>query len=242
MQRCHITAWLNNSGAHAARSTARDGQSVSDSFAYNSRSEQLCHCLITWDPTQTTATRPLAIQINGTWFTYGWDLTKNICEVYGQHGYIRTAYTYTPYGSVTMSGDLIQPIQWSSEYHDTELALVYYNYRHYNPTDGRWLGRDSVGEIAGVNLYVYTTEPIHKYDLKGNMLKREEYFYPVESNNIDAGGKAKILFTLECIRKDRICYSSLTMKGSPNLNIKYRRDKDGFLKCLEEFNYYSWRN
>ena len=24
----------------------------------------------------------------------------NICELYGQHGYIRTAYTYTTYGQV----------------------------------------------------------------------------------------------------------------------------------------------
>ncbi len=84
VQRCHITAWLNNSGALATRGTMRDGQSVSDSFAYNNRSEQPCHCLITWNPTQDTAMRPLAIQINGTWFTYGWDFTKNICEVYGQ--------------------------------------------------------------------------------------------------------------------------------------------------------------
>ncbi len=35
----------------------------------------------------TYATRPLAIQKDGTWYTYGWDLTKNICEVYGQHGF-----------------------------------------------------------------------------------------------------------------------------------------------------------
>ncbi len=28
---------------------------------------------ITWDTTQTDAYRPLAIQINGTWYTYGWD-------------------------------------------------------------------------------------------------------------------------------------------------------------------------
>ncbi len=168
MQRCHITAWLNNSGAHATRGTARDGQSVSDSFAYNNRSEQPCHCLITWAPTQTTATRPLAIQINGTWFTYGWDLTKNICEVYGQHGYIRTAYTYTPYGSVTMSGDLIQPIQWSSEYHDTELALVCYNYRHYNPTDGRWLGRDRITFTISENTYNYATNnSLHLFDILG---------------------------------------------------------------------------
>ena len=132
------------------------------------RTAQTALWLLTWDPTQTTGTRPLAIQINGTWFTYGWDLTKNICEVYGQHGYIRTAYTYTPYGSVTMSGDLVQPIQWSSEYHDTELALVYYNYRHYNPTDGRWLGRDRLMEMAELNIYMsFVNNPLRVFDVLG---------------------------------------------------------------------------
>ena len=197
------------------------------------RTAQTALWLLTWDPTQTTATRPLAIQINGTWFTYGWDLTKNICEVYGQHGYIRTAYTYTPYGSVTMSGDLIQSIQWSSEYHDTELALVYYNYRHYNPTDGRWLGRDTEGELAGVNLYVYTTEPIHKYDLKGNRLKRIDYLNPVESNNMNEGGSAKATYGIDFIVNEGVCYSELTMKSDFRLDVKYRRDKNGYNKKHE---------
>ena len=98
--------------------------------------------LITWDPSQPVATRPLAIQKDATWSTYGWDLTKNICEVFGPAGYLRTAYTYTPYGQVTANGDVEQPIQWSSEFNDTELGLIYYNYRHYNPVDGRWTGRD----------------------------------------------------------------------------------------------------
>jgi len=107
------------------------------------RSNHPCLWLITWDPTQPIATRPLAIQKDATWYTYGWDLTKNICELYGTNGYIRTAYTYTPYGEVTESTNSVyQPIQWSSEFNDTELVLVYYNYRHYNPLDGRWLGRD----------------------------------------------------------------------------------------------------
>ena len=100
----------------------------------------------------TTATCPLAIQLNGTWYTYGWDLTKNICELYGQHGYIRTAYTYTPYGQVTAEGDMVQNIQWSSEFNDSELGLVYYNYRHYNPVDGRWIGRDT---LEDTNLLVF---------------------------------------------------------------------------------------
>ena len=105
--------------------------------------------LITWDPTQPIATRPLAIQKDGTWHTYGLDLTKNVCEVFGTTGYISTAYTYTPYGSVTATGNTIQPIQWSSEFYDSELALVYYNYRHYNPVDGRWGCHDFIGEKGG---------------------------------------------------------------------------------------------
>ena len=51
-----------------------------------------------WDPTQPEATRPLAIRKDSTWYAYGWDLTKNITEVFGKAGYLRTAYTYTPYG------------------------------------------------------------------------------------------------------------------------------------------------
>ena len=132
------------------------------------RSNHPCLWLITWDPLQPVATRPLAIQKDGTWYTYGWDLTKNICEIYGQHGYIRTFYTYTLYGQVASTGDVDQPIQWSSEYHDTELALVYYNYRHYNPTNGRWTGRDLLEENDEHNLYtVVRNATIYRVDRHG---------------------------------------------------------------------------
>ena len=116
----------------------------------------------------TSTTRPLAIQKDGTWYTYGWDLTKNICELYGQHGYIRTAYTYTPYGQVTAEGDMVQNIQWSSEFNDTELGLVYYNYRHYNPVDGRWLTRDIV---KAINDYIgMLNSPSYVTDYRGGTI------------------------------------------------------------------------
>ena len=144
-----------------------------------------------------TAGRPLAIQKDATWYSatarlasqgsrsqvcsrlgvwllksqpaYGWDLTKNICEQYGTNGYIRTAYSYTPYGEVTESANgVYQPIQWSSEYNDTELGLVYYNYRHYNPMDGRWAGRDS---LETPNLYKFSRGIIiSEMDILGNLL------------------------------------------------------------------------
>ncbi len=125
--------------------------------------------LITWDPTQPTATRPLAIQKDATWYVYGWDLTKNICEVFNNEGYMNNTviYSYSPYGAVTAEGTTSQPIQWSSEFYDEELGLVYYNYRLYNPIDGRWICRDR--EQAN-NLYVNVVNaPVNNVDVLGDV-------------------------------------------------------------------------
>ncbi|MCM1441192.1 MAG: hypothetical protein NC131_18615 [Roseburia sp.] len=122
---------------------------------------------------QPIATRTLAIQKDGTWYyapalpaaqrapsqvrsglgvwllkphpAYGLDLPKNITEIYGTNGI------------VTASCNTTQSLQWSSESTDIDLGLVYYNYRHYNPLDGRWTGRDVIGEIGDYNImsYVY---------------------------------------------------------------------------------------
>ncbi len=108
-----------------------------------------------WDPTQPEATRPLAIRKDGAWYAYGWDLTRNVTEIFGKAGYLRTVYTYTPYGEATAEGDVTQPIQWSSEYNDEELGLVYYNYRHLNPHDGRWISRDPIMEQGSWNLFAF---------------------------------------------------------------------------------------
>ena len=107
------------------------------------------------DPTQPEAARPLAIRKDGTWYAYGWDLTGNVTEIFGKAGYLRTVYTYTPYGEAAAEGDVTQPIQWSSEYSDEELGLVYYNYRHLNPHDGRWISRDPIEEQGGWNLFAF---------------------------------------------------------------------------------------
>ncbi len=110
---------------------------------------------ITWDATQPVATRPLAIQKDGTWYTYGWDLTKNICETFKNNGTIGSVYTYSTYGAVSHNGSIIQPLQWGAEYYDEEFALSYYNYRYYNQNDGRWLSRDILEEKEDNLLYTY---------------------------------------------------------------------------------------
>ena len=186
--------------------------------------------LVTWDPSQPTATRPLAIQKDGTWFTYGYDITKNICEVFGPAGYIRTSYSYAPFGSVSASENgVVQNFQWSSEFYDSELDLVYYNYRHYSPSLGRFLSRDPIEEQGGLNLYAFVRNNnlIH-VDQRGNACCRTDESisnYVQSGEGLPSPGPGDQInicwFPRECTPKD---YSSWflirfpkTIAGAKNL-------------------------
>lgn len=110
---------------------------------------------IFWDPSEPIATKPLAIDIAGKLYYYAHDHSKNVTDLLDATGKIVAHYDYDPYGNVTATGELanLNPIQYSSEVYDPELGLVIYNYRHYNPLDGRWLTRDPIEEKGGINLY-----------------------------------------------------------------------------------------
>ena len=116
-----------------------------------------------WDPTESMATRILMMtcwQENGMkvkghlYFMH--DVMKNVTSIFdGQHTR-RARYEYAPFGSLlTTEGDMAQEnkFRFSCEFSDDELGLVYYNYRHLNPADGRWTNRDPIVEQGGWNLY-----------------------------------------------------------------------------------------
>ena len=121
-----------------------------------------------WDPLEPVATRPLALVQGASLYCYGVDFNKNVSEVFDAQGTIAAAYDYSPYGAVTSTGSLVQPVQWSGEMHDEEPALAYYNYRFYNPADGRWINRDPIAEQAGWNLYAFVGNSLNiEIDLLG---------------------------------------------------------------------------
>ena len=114
------------------------------------------------------ATRPLFTTGSGNRkFFYTCDGNKNVSELvhFETRNGIAAHYDYAPFGAVTraISASTItdntfttdNPFRFSSEYHDDTLGLVYYNYRHYNPTDGRWCGRDLIREMGGINIYLF---------------------------------------------------------------------------------------
>ena len=121
-----------------------------------------------WDPLEPTATRPLALAQDASLYCYGMDFNKNVTEVFDAQGNVAAAYDYSPYGQAASTGDLVQPVQWSAEMHDDDLALVYYNYRYYNPRDGRWINRDPIAEQGGWNSYSFVgNNPIDSFDING---------------------------------------------------------------------------
>ena len=102
-----------------------------------------------WDPTEPVATRPLCFRQYGQRSAFLMhDGNKNVTDVVtvGPFNEPVAHYDYAPFGAVSATGPRAtdNPFRFSSEFHDPTLALVYYNYRHYNPKDARRLGRDVV--------------------------------------------------------------------------------------------------
>jgi RHS repeat-associated protein len=81
------------------------------------------------------------------------------------------SFAYDEYGSVSvLAGDrtIRDGYGFSAEWFDSYLGLLYYNYRHYNPLVGRWVCRDPIGEMGGVNLYqAFDNNPIMAVDILG---------------------------------------------------------------------------
>lgn len=115
----------------------------------------------TWEGMQSLAGR----------YYYIHDHNKNVKGLMDPAGELRGFYDYNAYGRMRYSSDGIARINhvgFSSEYCDRELDLVYYNYRHYNPTDGRWISRDPIAEEGWINLYTFLrNSPIHFSDIYG---------------------------------------------------------------------------
>ena len=187
---------------HMGRRRTKDGQRFFyDGYLQVANERTVSNALVrqsfVWDPTEPVATRPLA------WFDahapprlYTHDGNKNVSEAVaaasGTNATVEVVahYDYAAFGAViAQKGDCAEANPWrfSSEYEDTDLGLVYYNYRHYEPVTGRWLSRDLSDEWSNVfipiaieeedwseNLYgMCDNAPNERIDIVGAFSKRK---------------------------------------------------------------------
>ena len=140
-----------------------------------------------WHPESTGLDTPFSMMYDGETYYYVTDGNKNVMSLIDAAGTKAAEYVYDPFGRLLSStGELaeINPFRFSSEYHDDETGLVYYNYRYYSPELGRWISRDPTEEEGGVNLYAMVgNNPVNRWDHLGfsfwnefwNIYERMEY-------------------------------------------------------------------
>ena len=78
---------------------------------------------------------------------------------------------YGPFGELlraTGPAAKANPFRFSTKYQDEETDLLYYGYRYYSASIGRWPNRDPIGERGGINLYGFVgNNPIGRVDTDG---------------------------------------------------------------------------
>jgi len=107
-------------------------------------------------------------------FYYTFDLNGNVSELLDSTGSIAAHYEYGPFGELLVEnyeaglGTAVASFRFSTKYYDAELKTLYYGYRYYDPSHGRWLNRDPIEESGGLNLYGFVgNSPGDEFDYMG---------------------------------------------------------------------------
>jgi RHS repeat-associated protein len=108
----------------------------------------------------------------GTSHFYAFDGNGNVSAMAKTSDSSKTAhYEYGPFGEVVRASGTIaksNPIRFSTKSQDEETDLLYYGYRFYNASTGRWLSRDPIEEEGGVNIHALANnDPVDRVDSLG---------------------------------------------------------------------------
>jgi len=119
---------------------------------------------------------------SGTHFTC-YDGNGNIVAlVSATTGDVTARYEYGPFGEpIRISGPAatLNPFRFSTKYRDEETGLLYYGYRYYDPSTGRWLSRDPIWERGGINLYGFVNnDPVGGVDYFGLFCCKGQWYNP----------------------------------------------------------------
>ncbi len=98
------------------------------------------------------------------------------------------SYEYGPFGEVIRAtGPMAKAnlLRFSTKYTDDETDLVYYGYRFYAPSTGKWISRDQLGERGSANLFGFVrNQPTGRIDGRGHVdLGFQNNRYPVGGCN-----------------------------------------------------------
>jgi RHS repeat-associated protein len=100
-----------------------------------------------------------------------YDGNGNVVGLVQGNGAQTAVYEYDPFGRtirITGAQSKNNPYRFSTKRANDTTDFVLYEYRLYDPSTGRWLNRDPIGEDGGFNLYGFVyNSPVNRIDPKG---------------------------------------------------------------------------
>jgi RHS repeat-associated protein len=118
----------------------------------------------------------------GNWAShhaYHADGNGNVTALADGAGALQASYRYDPYGRYLAGGGPLASANllrfsskpWVGFAGSATSGLYYYGYRFYDPYLQRWVNRDPIGEIGGINLYRFTdNNPLNLSDAHGQFI------------------------------------------------------------------------
>ena len=103
---------------------------------------------------------------------YTFDPNGNVTQIVDNSGNVVATLQYDAYGKqVASTGANDTPYGFGGQagyYTDSETGLSLATYRYYDPNEGRWLTRDPIGYLGGMDLYAYCDgNPVGAIDPSG---------------------------------------------------------------------------
>jgi RHS repeat-associated protein len=117
---------------------------------------------------------------------------------------------------------LKNPIRFQGQYQDPETGLHYNRHRYYDPRVGRFISKDPIGYLGGLNLYQYASNPISWVDPSGLSNSAVGPGRKPKSEKPNQNCKRACRKKWEVSRYDRVCEGNVAGVGYA----KYYRDLD----------------
>jgi len=99
---------------------------------------------------------PLVTRLDGRVFAFHTDHLGTPRRITDDTGQVVWSADYAAFGAAQVKvGRIGNHLRFPGQYHDSETGLHYNRSRYYSPALGRYLSRDPVGFLGGLNLYLY---------------------------------------------------------------------------------------
>jgi RHS repeat-associated protein len=103
-----------------------------------------------------TNVEPLALKKDNKYYYYRTNSIGAPIELYDKNQDKVWSAWYSPYGEISVEVEKIQnPLRFPGQYEDIETGLYYNIHRYYDPSLGRYLTPDPLGQLPDINRYRY---------------------------------------------------------------------------------------